>query len=165
MGVMINRTTILVIIGVVVLGLLAFFVFHTNNPTPTTNSMLTIKQVAIGDTQVEVEVAQTEAELEQGLSGRSGLAEGTGMLFVFQQRGDWGIWMKDMQFPIDIVFMTKTADGEASVVSVVKNVSPDTYKENPPEIFYPPLAVDLVMELPAGFADAHQINQDTKVTY
>jgi uncharacterized membrane protein (UPF0127 family) len=61
--------------------------------------------------------------------------------------------------------MIKTGDGQASVVSVEKNASPETYKENPPKIFYPPLAVDLVLELPAGFADAHGIGPDTKVSY
>ena len=79
------------------------------------------------------------------------------MLFVFDEDGDWGIWMKDMQFPIDILYISQNG----SVVSIDANISPNTYDTNPPEVFYPPLAVRYVLELPAGFAAAHTIVPDS----
>lgn len=114
---------------------------------------LPTKNITVGTTTVAVEVADTEALREAGLSSRSALAPGSGMLFQFEHNGDWGIWMKDMRFPIDILFISETG----SVVSIDANVSPDTY----PQIFYPPLAVRYVLELSAGFARAHGIVPDS----
>jgi len=127
---------------------------QTNTQVPTT---LPTKNIQVGSTTITVELATTEAEREQGLSGRASLAEGSGMLFVFDEDGDWGIWMKDMQFAIDILFLSENG----SVVSINANVSPDTYDTDPPQIFYPPLAVRYVLELPAGYAAAHNIVPDS----
>ncbi len=122
------------------------------------------KTITVGGAAVVVDVANTEALRERGLSGRAALAPNSGMLFVFGQRGDWGIWMKDMNFPIDIVFVSDTSEqGVGSVVSVVHDASPDSYKKSPPDIFYPPLAVPYVIELPQGFAAAHGVAVGTKV--
>ena len=44
-------------------------------------------------------------ERSQGLSGRPNLAAGTGMLFVFEQAGSYAFWMKDMRFPLDMVWI------------------------------------------------------------
>lgn len=123
--------------------------------------MLNTAQLTIGSTTIKAEIADTDAAQEKGLSGRFSLPEGQGMLFVFDEPGAWGIWMKDMNFPIDIVFV----DEAGGVVSVEKNISPDTYQQNPPKIFYPPLAVKYVLELPAGYADAHDIGPESKVKF
>ncbi len=111
-------------------------------------------------------MADTEALREQGLSGRASLAPNTGMLFVFEHRGDWGIWMKVMHFAIDIVFIGDTSDPKVgSVVAVYEDVSPDTYHQTPPKIFYPPLAVPYVLELPAGWAAAHGVKEGSRVNF
>jgi len=147
------------VIGIVLILAVAaaIFLFYRGSymqQVPASTTTLPTKQIQAGSTTVTAELATTEAEREQGLGGRASLAEGSGMLFVFAEDGDWGIWMKDMQFPIDILFISENG----SVVSVDANVSPDTY----PEAFYPPLAVRYVLELPAGFAAAHGIVPDSK---
>ena len=107
------------------------------------------RHIQIGSTTVAVEVADTEGLREQGLSGRANLPEGQGMLFVFESDDTFGIWMKDMLFPIDIVW----ADVSGTVITVAKNVAPDTY----PKVFYPSAPARYVVELPAGFAAAHGV--------
>lgn len=104
-------------------------------------------QVAVGDAVVAVELADSQEERMRGLSQRTHLPEGTGLLFDFKGEGEWAIWMKDMNFPIDIVWANDT------VVTVVHDVSPDTY----PQTFAPTLPVRYVLELPAGYAAAHGI--------
>jgi len=104
---------------------------------------------------VVVEVADTEALREQGLSGRPNLPEGQGMLFVFDTDGVWGIWMKGMQFPIDIVW----ADASGTVVTVAVNIAPDTY----PDSFYPTIPARYVLELQAGFTATHDIVVGSKI--
>jgi len=113
------------------------------------------KQIIVGSAQVVVEVADTEALREQGLSGRPNLPEGQGMLFVFDTDGVWGIWMKGMQFPIDIVW----ADASGTVVTVAVNIAPDTY----PDSFYPTIPARYVLELQAGFTATHDIVVGSKI--
>jgi uncharacterized membrane protein (UPF0127 family) len=64
------------------------------------------------------------------------------MLFVFDENGQWGIWMKDMHYPIDILWL----DQSKTVVDMVENVSPATY----PAIFKPKAPARYVLELAAG---------------
>jgi len=121
---------------------------------PSSTATLPTKEITVGTTTIMVELATDQTEDEQGLSGRASLPQGRGLLMAFAQDGDWGIWMKDMLFPIDILFISENG----SVVSIDANVSPDTY----PQAFYPPLAVRYVLELPAGYAAAHNIVADSK---
>ena len=108
-----------------------------------------MRTITIGVVSVAVEVADTESLRERGLSGRSDLRSGNGMLFVFDTDGLWNIWMKDMRFPIDIVW----ADVDGKVVTVALDIAPETY----PEVFSPSSPARYVLELPAGFAAAHGI--------
>lgn len=52
-----------------------------------------------------VEVVVTPDALRRGLSGRPSLPRGSGMLFVFGYGGSKSMWMKDMYFPLDIVWL------------------------------------------------------------
>jgi len=54
---------------------------------------------------LQCQFMETEEERSQGLSGRKGLPGGKGMLFVFPYPERVFFWMKDMHFPIDIVFI------------------------------------------------------------
>ena len=54
---------------------------------------------------LECQFMETEEERSMGLSGREGLPGGKGMLFVFGAPQRIFFWMKDMHFPIDIVFV------------------------------------------------------------
>ena len=102
-----------------------------------------VRTVAIGDTVLRVEVARTEEQLTTGLSRRRSLKEGTGMLFIFDTEGAHAIWMKDMRFPLDIVWI----DENGKVVHIAEDVSPDTY----PQSFSSPTPARYVLEVPAGY--------------
>ena len=107
------------------------------------------KQIIVGGSVVWVAVADTETSREKGLSGSEPLGTREGMLFIFDTDGTWGIWMKDMLFSIDIVWV----DASGTVVTVARDVAPETY----PEVFLPSSPVRYVLELPAGFAAARGI--------
>lgn len=103
-------------------------------------------KIQIGSQNIIAYVAFSEEEKRKGLSGKSGLGENEGMLFVFEKPGKYGFWMKDMLFPIDIVWIKNK-----KVVGWEENIlppSPQT-KESELKIYYPPQDVDLVLELPA----------------
>lgn len=105
--------------------------------------------VRLGDGIFNARVATTAPQLEKGLSGTKQLAPGQAMLFVFGGDEKWSIWMKDMNYPIDIVWL----DANKTVVYMAKNVSPDTY----PQSFQPNKPARYVVELAAGTIDQRAI--------
>lgn len=102
-------------------------------------------RITVGGAEFAVEVADTAYRRMQGLSGREALAEGRGMLFLFDTPGAPGFWMKDMKFPIDIVWISG-----GRVLGVEANVSPDDAPSR--TVYYPPAPVDRALEIPAGSA-------------
>ena len=53
-----------------------------------------------------MDVADTPEKRFQGLSGRPVLEEGTGLLFIFQEERKHTFWMKDIRFPLDMVWIS-----------------------------------------------------------
>lgn len=118
-------------------------------------AMLPTTTITIGNTTVTAELATTPTQQEDGLSNRTALADGTGMLFVFPQPADLGFWMKDMRFPLDIIFI----DADKTIITIAPNLSPDTY----PQAFHPSSLAKYVLEVPAGFAAAHAVAIGQKI--
>ncbi len=114
----------------------AYYQEITNNRQPTTDN----KILKIGEQIIEVEIADTNEERAQGLSGRETLEIGHGLLFVFETPGIYSFWMKDMKFPIDIIWI----DEHWTVVGVERGVTPETF----PKSFLPNSPVKYVLELP-----------------
>ena len=106
---------------------------------------------------ISVEIAQTEAQKQLGLSYRTGLATSSGMLFVFDEPVIPGFWMKDMNFPLDMVWI----DSHKKIVSITKDISPDTY----PKTFQPSAPVSFVLEINAGDADRFKLATGTQLTF
>lgn len=101
--------------------------------------------VTVGGTTYAVEVADTPATQELGLGQRDSLPAGRGMLFVFDRPGNWGFWMKDTRFALDMVW----ARQDGTVISVARNVATSTY----PQVFYPTTPdASYVLEVNAGAA-------------
>lgn len=89
-----------------------------------------------------VEVADNEYLLEKGLSNHVPLEPDEGMFFVFEKVGNHGFWMKDMLFPIDIVWF----DENLKVIHIEKSVSPKSY----PKVFVPDRPAKYVLEVAEG---------------
>jgi uncharacterized membrane protein (UPF0127 family) len=114
------------------------------NPPLPTGKVILADRVA-----VTVELARSPVEKGRGLSGRPNLPPGQGMLFVYEQSQPIGIWMKDMRFSLDILWIR---DGR--IVHIEKNAPPLT--STGPETVYTATA-DLVLEVPAGFTTREKI--------
>lgn len=107
-----------------------------------TSSNMQKSTLSLGVGVITVDVARTDAELVRGLSERTRLGDQEGMLFVFEKDSRQGIWMKDMNFPIDIIWL----DSQKRVVHIVRDASPESY----PVVFTPPVDARYVLEVPAG---------------
>ena len=66
------------------------------------------------EVEVRVEIADTDAERQRGLMGRTALAEDQGMLFVFGGEQELSFWMRNNLIPLSIAFM----DSEGRIVDI-----------------------------------------------
>ncbi len=93
---------------------------------------------------VSLIIVNNEESRVSGLSGMEFLPKDKAMLFTFGMPGRYGIWMKDMKFPIDIIWL----DEQKKIVSIQHNISPDTY----PKVFNSDSESSYVLETNQGFA-------------
>jgi uncharacterized membrane protein (UPF0127 family) len=98
-------------------------------------------KVTIGRVEFRVEIADEPSEWRRGLSDYETLKSGEGMLFIFPAPTPRTFWMKNMRFPIDIIWINRGV-----VVGYLEKLQPDSG-----EVFYPsPGSVDQVLEIGAG---------------
>ena len=96
--------------------------------------------------EIPVEVADTLKKRSLGLGQRTSLKKGWGMLFVFEKRKPHRFWMKDMQFPLDIIWLDNHR-----IVHIIHNAKP-VYSRDEPEGMTSPVSVNFVLEIAAGRA-------------
>ena len=96
--------------------------------------------------EIPVEVADTLKKRSLGLGKRTSLKKGWGMLFVFEKRKPHRFWMKDMQFPLDIIWLDNHR-----IVHIIHNAKPVNSKDEP-EVMTSLVPVNFVLEIAAGRA-------------
>ncbi len=107
-------------------------------------------EAKIADNFVILKILDTPDEMTKGLSDTAEIASDAGALFVFAEPGYHGIWMKDMNYPLDIAWL----DQNKKIIHIEKSVLPETY----PKVFLPPTEDLFVLEVNAGFFDTKIIN-------
>lgn len=100
----------------------------------------------------KLEVAKTEEQKQIGLSKHEELAKDSGMIFLFEKEGNYTFWMKDMKFPIDIIYIK----GD-TVVEVFEDQKPIT--SGTPPIIVPSAPADKVFEINAGLSKEYGIKK------
>ncbi|MES2315546.1 MAG: DUF192 domain-containing protein [Patescibacteria group bacterium] len=146
-------------IGTSIALIFIFFVtiFFLVNYSPKNSGVPEIKSVNIGGVKVSVDLAQTSAEQELGLGGRSSLANDAGMLFIFNRPGKYYFWMKGMNFPLDMIWLSE----DLHVIYIKKNAQPSGVLES----FGTDENSKYVLEVNAGFTDAHNIKVGDEVLF
>ncbi len=149
-----NRFIIFVAIIIIAIGL-SFAAYSFQDKKEISNQNLS-KENSLGRNQVldnqidlringvtiKAEIADTEGLRTKGLSGRKSLDAQAGLLFVFEKSDRHGFWMKDMNFPIDILWM----DEKFAIVDAVTDVKPESF----PETFFPKKEARFALELNSG---------------
>ena len=116
---------------------------------PTPNLVTASRDVVLPDgSEMFVWVADNDHDRKAGLSGWAKLDDREGMLFIFEEMGIYGMWMKGMIMDLDIVWIN--AQGE--VVYVAEGVqAPEVGEVNLP-IYSNPRPAKYVIEVAAGQA-------------
>ena len=107
-----------ILVVVIVVFLLARGGNFLNFKLPGESSSATAK---LGGKTYNLILAKTDSEKMKGLSGRGSLSSNTGMLFIFKDKDNYGFWMRDMKFPIDIIYIN-----DNKVVDFVENAPAPT---------------------------------------
>lgn len=97
----------------VVAGLLLLLACTRPGPVATVHT-------ARGPVRVTLEVAADDATRQRGLMYRDRLADGHGMLFVFDAETEHSFWMKNTVIPLDMIFI----GADRTVVGVQANTKP-----------------------------------------
>jgi len=142
------KSRVIILIALLLLGLGLYYRAHP-----------LVSKIEIRGVVVTTEVAVTEAQKQKGLGGRTALAEDRGMLFVYDHKEAYNFWMRDMQFPLDFIWI----DGSV-VADITPNVPPPVGSESP-VVVKPNVPVDRVLEVQAGFVKKHNITIGDQVIF
>jgi len=144
---MLIRDKRLLIISVIVLAFgLLLFVFRKD-----------VEQIKINDAVLIAEVADDGEERKLGLGNHESLGENEGMLFVFDKPDKYAIWMQDVEFPIDVIWLNANKE----VVYIENEMKPNSY----PSKFRPADSALYVIEAPAGFVKENSISNGQKANW
>lgn len=116
------------------------------------------KKVKIGNTTIEAEIADTFTKQIKGLMFRKDLEKNKGMLFVFNNDSYQSIWMMNMSFPLDIIWI----DAKHKIVDIVKDAQPCMIFCT---VYRPKEKARYVLEANAGFVDKHGIEIGDNVKF
>ncbi len=116
--------------------------------------------ITVNDQILIADISATAEQRIKGLSVRDALAENEAMLFVFDAEGEHKFWMKDMKFPIDIIWISS----DKIVVDIEQNLQPcdlgllcATYEPEGDSLY--------VLETVGGFAGKYRIVKGTPVEF
>lgn len=145
---------VILIVAVVVLAIAQrnSFNFLTFNRTAT---------ATVANQKFDVILAKSQDERIKGLSDRDKIPDNQGMLFVFDKKDKHGFWMKNMRFPIDIIYIDTN-----TIVDIVSNAQPpkDKNATNLP-IYTPDKAANYVLEINSNLAKKYKFKTGDKVTF
>lgn len=95
-------------------------------------------------------IAKTPKEKEVGLSDKKSIPENYGMIFPFGQDSYYSFWMKNMKFPIDILFIN-----DNKIVTIHHSVYPPKSSNETLPIYTSNALSDTVLEINAGLSKKH----------
>lgn len=139
------------IILIILICFLSFLVFLKLSPEKKT-------YVIIYNQKFYIDVAKTEEQKEKGLSIYKSIENNQGMIFPFSTPDYYIFWMKNMKFPIDIIYIRND-----KIVDIFKDVpSPKSPNDFLP-IYKPKNIADTVLEINAGLSEKYKFKIGDKV--
>ncbi len=112
-------------------------------------------KVKFSDTTITAEVRLSPELQAKGLGGRTGLAAGSGMLWLYDHPGEYQFWMKDMLIPLDFIWID-----QGQIVDLTANVQPPAAGQAITDlrIYQPKTPASAVLEVNAGFIAAQHLS-------
>jgi uncharacterized membrane protein (UPF0127 family) len=150
---MIPRRVLFILLVSALIGLFQFSVDAGLQEFPT--SELTIVS-STGRHRFKVEVAETQAQMTQGLMFRRSLAPDAGMLFDYKQPTMATMWMRNTLIPLDMLFV----DAQGRIVNIHQRAVPQSL-----DVIAAAAPVRAVIELNGGTAARLSIEPGDQVVH
>ncbi|WP_111306842.1 DUF192 domain-containing protein [Confluentibacter sediminis] len=119
---------------------------------------LTIFKITTDSTKIklDIEIADTDYDIQTGLMYRNSMKTNQGMLFVFDDVTERYFYMKNTQIPLDIIYL----DADKKIVSYQKNAKPFDETSLPSNV-----PAKYVLEVNAGLVDTWQLKEGDSIFY
>ncbi len=114
--------------------------------------------IKINNTEITVEIADTPKLKRKGLMFRKYLPEKNGMIFLFDKPQKTNFWMKNVNFPLDLIFIYKN-----KIIKIYKKLPPCKSKHCP--IYPSKVLTECVIELNGGFCQKYGIQVGQKIIF
>ena len=118
-------------------------------------------QAVINGRSFNLEVVSDTASRGLGLGGRGGLADDSGMLFVFPGVGFHRFWMKDVSFPLDLIYIA----GDGTIMDIQRMEPEPGVPDADLTIYEPPVEALLAIEINGGLARRHGIEAGMAIVF
>ncbi len=106
------------VVFVVLIGVVAGGIWYLTQPAPREPDMPIIN-AKIGDKTFRLHAPKTDKGREIGLAAFDSIAEDEGMIFLGMPEGTQGIWMKNMKFDIDVLWV----NSDHQIVYIIQGMS------------------------------------------
>jgi len=146
----------IIYITIIILIVLSIFYIQSKQNIENICGKYKQKEIQINSNNIIVDIADNDCKRELGLSNKTSIDD-KGMLFIFENSGNYSFWMKYMNFPIDILWI----NDDFNIIGIEKNIATSTY----PETFGGEYFSKYILELPAGFSDKNNIKVGDKIIY
>jgi len=107
-------------------------------------------------TKIDIEIADNEYQIQTGLMYRQSMQNDQGMLFIFSEEASRSFYMKNTEFPLDIIFI----DSKNKVVSIQKNAQPLNESSLPSEA-----PAQYVLEVNAKLSDTWNLKKGDSISF
>lgn len=137
---------------VIILTTLTITIIYTNKYTDYKSQ----PNISIDNHTFNIVTATTVSEQEKGLGNRTSLNTNSGMLFIFNTPGNYGFWMKDMEFPLDIIYINNN-----KIINIFTLKKPNNNSQL--QIVYPKKPSKYVLEINANLSKKYNLKTGDSV--
>ncbi len=107
---------------------------------------------------IKAEIARTKKEKARGLMYRKQLADGRGMLFIYEKPVIPYFWMKNMEMSIDMIFI----DESLTIKKIIHQAPPCIVGKECPSYTYSG-KIKYVLELPSNYSKNNNIFEGDQI--
>ena len=117
------------------------------------------KTACVNNVCINVEIADTPRKRAMGLMFRENMGENEGMLFIFEAEEAQGFWMKNMKFPLDIIWVS----AYKRIIDINENIPP--CQGQICESYASRERIKYAIEVNAGFVKKNSIKKGQEVSF
>jgi len=163
------RNKLLIVISVIAIATIGIIVFGGNIISDAADYEIIgvgeqsfySNTIKLDDTLVDVRIADTDVKRNRGLMFEEQIPYDQGMLFIYEESGDYSFWMYNVKFALDIIWF----DDKGNVVHLKQNVPPCTAEPEHCTVYDPGAEALYVFETTAGFVEKFGITDSSKFSW